>query len=394
MPLILAVLTMVGPFSIATSLPSFPMIQDEFGVDAASTQQLVSAYLLAFAVMSLFHGPVSDAIGRRPVMLSGLAAYVLASVGAALAPSMPLLVGCRVVQGLCAGAGVVIGRIVIRDLVDGARAQRLMAQVMMIFGVSPALAPIVGGVLVGLGSWRLVFWFMAVLGVLATLVVLLLLPESHPPALRVPLQARGLVGSLATVARTPAFHRLAWTGALVFMSFMLYLMGAAVFMVDLLGRGEQDFWMVFGPSVIGTIGGSWLSGRFAGDRPGRVVTVALGGAVVAALVNLTLALVPQTAMLPYAVVGPTLLCLAGSTTFAPLTLLALDMFPAARGAAGSLHSFVQLGANAFSSGVVVPLVGVSLGAMAWTALGFVLLAVAVWAWHLRSQGAGLSPGLR
>lgn len=383
MPLVLAALTMVGPFSIATSLPSFPMIQHEFGVDPTATQQLVSAYLISFGLMSLFHGPVSDAIGRRPVMLAGLAAYGLASVGAALAPSMAVLVGCRLVQGLCAGAGVIIARVVIRDLLDGPAAQRLMSQVMMIFGVSPAIAPLVGGWLVTAGSWRLVFWFMAVLGALTTLLVLVALPESHHPARRLTLAPGALARSLGDVLRVPAFHRIAWTCALVFMAFMLYILGAAVVLVDLLGRGPNDFWMLFVPSVFGTIGGSWLSGRYA-ERPVRLVSIALAGAVAAALLNLALALVPATATLPYAVVGPTLLCLAGSTTFAPLTLLAIDMFPRARGAAGSLQSAIQIGMNAVCSGVVVPFVGVSLAGIAWTALLFVVLAVLIWAWHLRT----------
>ena len=144
---------MIGPFSIDTVFPAFTRIGQEFAADEVALQQLVSAYLAAFAVMSVLHGPLSDALGRKKVMIGGLAIYLLGIIGSILAPSLGSLVLLRVLQGMSAGAATIVSRVVIRDMFSGAEAQRLMAQVMMIFSVAPALAPIFAGWLLLLGDW-------------------------------------------------------------------------------------------------------------------------------------------------------------------------------------------------------------------------------------------------
>ena len=164
--IIIAMLGMIGPFTIDTMFPAFAQIGREFTVDTVALQQLTSIYLVSFAAMSLFHGPISDAVGRKPVMLAGLALYVLASVGAALAPSFTILLVFRAIQGLSAGAGQIISRALIRDIFSGAAAQRLMAQVSMIFAIAPAVAPVMGGWILLVGDWRLTFWFLMVFGLL------------------------------------------------------------------------------------------------------------------------------------------------------------------------------------------------------------------------------------
>ena len=162
--LLIACLSMVGPFTIDTMFPAFPDMQRDFGVDATAMQQSISVYLVAFAVTSLFHGPISDAAGRRPVILTGTLCYTLASVLCALAPTMAWMLTGRALQGLFAGAGMIVGRTVVRDVFEGDAAQRTMSHVSMIFGVAPALAPIVGGWLLGWSNWRSIFWFLAGFG--------------------------------------------------------------------------------------------------------------------------------------------------------------------------------------------------------------------------------------
>src|SRR3546814_3810985 len=117
----------------------------DFGADKLAMQQTISAYLVAYALMSLVHGPLSDAIGRRRVILGGLSVFTLASVGCALSTDLAMLLAFRALQGLSAGVGLIVGRAVIRDVLHGDAAQRLMSQVSMIFGVAPAIAPIIGG---------------------------------------------------------------------------------------------------------------------------------------------------------------------------------------------------------------------------------------------------------
>ena len=139
-PLLLALLSSVGPFAIDTAFPAFPQMGRDLAVGGPALQWTISAYLFAFGVMSIFHGPLSDALGRRPVIIGGMALFALASVGCALAPSLPMLLFFRVLQGLSAGGGVIVSRTVIRDVYEGSDAQRLMSRVTMIFALAPAIA--------------------------------------------------------------------------------------------------------------------------------------------------------------------------------------------------------------------------------------------------------------
>src|SRR5690606_1563082 len=151
--LLLAGLAMVGPFSIDTYLPSFPAIAHALAVDVTLVQQTLSVYLLAFSLMMLFHGTLSDTFGRRPVVLVALVVYICASFAAVWSPNLHWLLMCRALQGMSAGAGVVIGRAIVRDLLSGADAQRALAQVTMVFGIAPAVAPIIGGWLQSVFGW-------------------------------------------------------------------------------------------------------------------------------------------------------------------------------------------------------------------------------------------------
>ena len=144
---------------------------------------------LAYAAMSLVHGPLSDAIGRRKVLLGGTVVFGLASVGCALSTSLPMLLAFRALQGLSAGVGLIVGRAVIRDVLQGSDAQRLMSQVSMVFGIAPAIAPIIGGWMLGVGRWPLIFWFLAGFSTLLICSTALWLPETHPQPSRMPLRA-------------------------------------------------------------------------------------------------------------------------------------------------------------------------------------------------------------
>jgi DHA1 family bicyclomycin/chloramphenicol resistance-like MFS transporter len=385
MPLTLAGLTMLGPFTIDTPFPGFAALQQQFDVGPAATQQLVSVYLLAFAAMSLLHGPLSDALGRRPVMLGSLAVYALASVGCATAPSMGWLLAFRTLQGLSAGGGVIIARVVVRDLYEGAAAQRLMSRVTMIFGLAPAVAPIVGGWLVALGSWRVIFWFLVALAVGMIAVVVLVLPETHPPAARTPLRLRAMLTDLAAVVRSPQWQRIAWAGSFVFAGYFVYVGAAAIVVVDLLGLRSDQFWVLFVPLIAGLSLGSWLSGRAAGRlSPRRLVTLGLCVAVVAGLANLTLASLPSTAGLPAAVLAPSGLGLAVGLAFPTLQLAPLELFPLFRGAAASATTVTSLLLNGLVAGLAAPVVSTSLATTAAASLVLVLVGSALWVWHLRS----------
>lgn len=378
--LTLATLSMIGPFTIDTIFPGFAQMGKAFDAGPAALQQVTSVYLLSFALMSVVHGPLSDALGRRPVMLLGLGGYVLASAACALAPSLGWLLVARVVQGLFAGAATIVSRAMIRDLFSGAEAQRLMSQVMMIFAAAPALAPVVGGWILQWGPWPWIFWFVGAYGVVAALLVVLVLPESLPPQDRQPLRLGSVVGGLLTVARSWVFERLALAAAFAMSGYFVYVVGAPIVVLDLLDLGEQDFWVLFVPQIGGFVLGSWLTGRLAGRLSAqRLIDGAMAGLLVAGTVNVTLAAVVPS--LPWAVVGPTLMGVAIGVVFPMLQLEMLELFPTHRGSAASMATFASLTFNAVLAGAIIPLVTASLLTTALASAGLGLAGASMWAWH-------------
>ncbi len=385
---ILAGLGMVGPFSIDTIFPAFTHLEQEWGVSELALQQLVSVYLLAFAAMSLLHGPLSDALGRKPVIIGGTVLYVAASVGCAVAPDLGVLLFFRAVQGLSAGAGQIISRAMVRDVFTDEQAQRTMSHIAMIFGLAPALAPIIGGLVLGFADWRGIFWFLTAYGLLLLALVVLALPETHPARQRSRFDGRTLLDGLLGVWRHATGRRLAFTGMFNFAGMFLYISSAPLFVVKLLGRGEQDFWILFVPLISGMVCGSWLSGRLAGRMSGRrLASLGYLISVVAAVGNLAISLVPGAAALPWVVACLPFYSFGIALAFPILTLAMLDEFPHSRGAASSVQSFVSLLANAGIAGLLAPAVAFSLPSLAATALGLTLVAWWLWGRHLRRTSA-------
>jgi DHA1 family bicyclomycin/chloramphenicol resistance-like MFS transporter len=383
---------MLGPFSIDTAFPAFVHIQQDFGVGIDATQQLVSAYLLSFGVMSVFHGPISDAVGRRPVMVTGLVGYLLASVGCALAPNMAVLLVFRVLQGLLAGGGVIVSRTVIRDLYEGPEAQRLMSRVVMIFGVAPAVAPIVGGWILQLGPWRWIFWFLALFSAVVLLLIVVVLPETHARERRRPLRVGAILRSLGEVGRSWRFVSVAGAAAFAFGGQFLYIGAAAIFVVDLLGKGETDFWVFFVPMITGIISGSWVSGRAAGRISGRrLVTLGYAFALGSAVLNAVLMGNPTTARLPWAVLGPMLLAFGIGSAYPTTQLIILDSFPAQRGAAASMATAGALLLNGLTAGALAPLVTGSLLTLALSSGALVAVGLTLWLLHLRADRQPVDP---
>lgn len=381
-PGVLACLSMIGPFSIDTPFPAFAEMERELHATSGQLQLVVTVYLASFAAMSVLHGPISDAVGRRPVMAVSLAVYVAASIACALAPSLAWLLVGRAVQGLSAGGATIVSRTVIRDLFSGPTAQRLMSRVAVIFGIAPAVGPIVGGLVLQLGDWPLVFVFQAGLGVVLVLAVLLLLPETHPRERRTPLRVSAVVGGLLEIVREPAFHRLAWSTALLFGAQFLYIGGAAIFVVDVLGQGELDFWKLFVPMIGAMMVGSWLCGRAAGRISARRLT-SLGctTSFVGGVVGILVAASPVATDLPWAVVGVSLIALGNGITYPTLQLLLLDLFPGRLGAVVSMSAFLALVLNAVTAVAVTPHVGSSALGFATAALVGVAGGQLCWAWH-------------
>jgi len=353
---LLAGLATIGPFSIDTYLPSFPSIGREFAADPLVVQQTLSLYLASFGLMTLFHGALSDALGRRPVILACLAVFALASAGCALAPSIEALLACRVVQGMSAGAGMVVGRAIIRDTFDGAQAQRLMSQVTMIFGLAPAIAPMIGGWLYLSLGWAAIFWFLVLYAWSMAAANWWLLPESLAPERRQSIAIGPLLAAYRQLVADRRFLLLALASGVPFNAFFLYVLSAPAFLGQVLGLGPQQFFWLFVCSIAGIMIGAWLSGRLAGRiRPQTQVMI--GFLLMAGVGLLNLA---NQAWQTHSVLGALLpvgiLSLGWSLLMPAVTLLVLDLFPERRGMASSLQSVVSSIASALVAGLVSPLV--------------------------------------
>ncbi|KAF1690400.1 multidrug effflux MFS transporter [Pseudoxanthomonas taiwanensis] len=354
--LLLGGLAMFGPFSIDTIFPAFPQMAAQLGADKVAMQQTISVYLAAYALMSVVHGPLSDAIGRRRVILGGLVVFTLASVGCALSRDLATLLCFRALQGLSAGVGLIVGRAVIRDVLQGDDAQRLMSQVSMIFGIAPAIAPVIGGWMLGAGRWPLIFWFLAAFGALLIASVGRWLPETHPPQARLPLRPRHLARDYLAIAANPRFLRLAAAGALTFGGLFLYIASAPAFVMELLRLGERDFAWLFIPTIGGMTLGAFVSGRVAGRWPAaRQVGAGFACCGLAAAANLAYNALAAGIAVPWAVLPMSLFSFGVALVFPVLTLAILDMYPRQRGSASSLQAFLQLVLNALIAGLLSPL---------------------------------------
>ncbi len=351
---LLASLSALGPFSIDTYLPSFHEIGEKLQATPLEVQQTLSAYLFSFALMTLWHGAISDRFGRRKVILVAVGLFAVASAGCMLATRIEQLWFWRAMQGVTAGAGIVISRAIVRDLFDGAEAQRLMSQITMMFALAPAVAPVIGGWLQTLFGWRSVFAFL----VLATGVLWLacwkLLPETLPPEKRQSLRPTYLASTYWKVMTSPAFLTACAALALNFSGFFIYILSAPVFLMTHLGVPETGFLWLFGPAMAGLTGGSWLSGRLAG-KVSLPRTIATGYAVMgsAAGINLLLniALPPG---LPWSVLPIFIYTLGMSLAMPCLSLFALDPFPSQRGLAASCQTFFQSGFNGITAALIAP----------------------------------------
>lgn len=386
---ILAGLAMIGPFTIDTYLPAFPYIAADLQGTPAQMQQTLSLYLFAVALMTLFHGTLSDSFGRRPVILVSLLLYVVTAVGCALATTLPQLLFWRAVQGLSAGAGIIIGRAIIRDSQQGHDAQRLMSLVTMIFGIAPAIAPVIGGWLQAASGWRAIFWFLALYGSAMFVAAWRRLPETHPVEARQPFQALPLLRNYVRLGGNTRLVLLCLVIAFNFAGFFLYIVSAPAVIYGLLKLTATDFPWLFVPGIGGVMLGAFLSGRLAGRlTPRRTVLAGFLAMGCAAALNIAYcALMPPA--LPWTVV-PIMMYSTGMALAMPsVTVLALDLYPHLRGTTSSLQGFAHSLFSGITAGVISPLVSASALTLA-LAMGLLLLAGAcAWAAYIRTCGPDL-----
>ncbi len=377
---LLALLSMLAPFAVDTYLPAFSGMAQSLQASPVQMQQTLSSYLLGYALMNLFHGALSDSLGRKPVLLAGTALFTAASAGCALSQSIGTLVLFRALQGMSTGAGVVVSRAIIRDMFPPEQAQKVMSQVTIYFGIAPAIAPLIGGWLFVHLGWHSIFWLLTGLGMALLLAIRRWLPETLHPQARQPFEVKNLMQGYWQLASSLRFLLLCLASGIPFNGMFLYVLAAPAFLGDLLALAPDQFFWLFLLNISGIMLGAWLSGRKAGRWPPKRqirhgFVIMLLSAAVNLLANGLWPAHVSWALLPIAVFS------FGWALVVPVvTLLLLDLYPQRRGMASSLQAVMGALANAIVAGALVPLIMHSALALALACLTMVLIGLVAWLW--------------
>jgi DHA1 family bicyclomycin/chloramphenicol resistance-like MFS transporter len=286
---VLGTLSAFAPISIDMYLPGLPAIAEDFGVPIASAQLTLSLFFIGMALGQAFYGPLSDRYGRRAPLLVGSVVYVVASLGCAIAPSVGSLIFLRLMQALGGCAGMVISRSVVRDLFDARDSARMFSFLMLVMGVAPITAPLIGGQMLVFFGWRAIFWVLTAFGLICIGLVLFQLPESLPPERRV---RAGIGGSLVIYGRLLAdrqFLGYAMAGGLITAGMFAYISGSPFVIIDLYGVSPDHYGLIFGGNALGLILISQLNRRLLLSYSSEaiimaaLVTVSIAGIVLAAV---------------------------------------------------------------------------------------------------------------
>jgi DHA1 family bicyclomycin/chloramphenicol resistance-like MFS transporter len=394
MILVLGAFVALGPLTIDTYLPSLPALTADLQSTSSTVQLTLTGTLLGLALAQLVIGPLSDSLGRRRPLLAGIALHVVASLAIVVAPNVAVLGALRFVQGAGAAAGSVIALAIIRDLYSGREAATMFSRLMLVMGVAPVLAPTLGGELLRITSWRGVFVFLAVYGVLVLIAGALALRESLPPEHR---RATGIAPTLRTyggLLHDRVFVGLVLVAGLTMAGLFGYVAGSSFVFQQQFGLDQQQFGLVFGAGAIFLIAATQLNAYLLRTfEPGTLLLAALIGGSVAGLV-----LVGTTVTGSGGIVG-VLLPMFGVLFAVGLALpnapaLALARHGDAAGTAAALVGAVQFGVGA----VVSPMVGIlgnnaaAMGAVVagGLVLALVVLVVVVRPWRLTDTDADLT----
>ncbi|GAA3238887.1 multidrug effflux MFS transporter [Nonomuraea helvata] len=378
---ILGALSAIGPLSIDMYLPALPAITSEMLSSPAQVQLTLTACLIGVSVGQVIAGPVSDVRGRRTPLMVGVAGFMVASLLCAFAPSVPMLIAFRLLQGMLGGAALVIVRAVVRDLYDGAAIARIFATLMLVSGLAPILAPIAGAQLLAFTSWRGVFVALSVAGVALLMLVLSGVRETLPAAERESGGLKHTVGTFWKLLRDRAFMGSALTAGLAFAAMFGYISGSPFVLQEVYGATPAQYSLIFGLNAFGLTAMAQLGGRLSGRVP--PVTLVVTGLVVALTGASLLLAAALTGLGLWGIVGGLFVIMLGQGLVMPGTgALALASQPAqVAGSASALLGVMQfaLGACAaplvglVGAGSAVPMACVMLGLILCSTLVFTFL---------------------
>jgi len=344
----------IGPLSIDMYLPGLPEITRSLDASAAAVQLTLTAVVVGLALGQLVAGPLSDRIGRRRPLVIGLVAYAGMSLLCALAPTVGVLAGLRFLQGLAGGAGIVIGRAVVRDLYAGAAAARLFSSLMLVTGLAPILAPVIGAQVLKVTAWQGIFVVLAGLALAIVTLAAVALPETLPPAKR---DRGGLANTFRTLRKLLAqrsFIGYALTAALAFGALFAYISGSSFVLQEIYGLSPQAFSLAFGANGLGLVIGSQVNARLVGRYgPGVLLERALLVIVTAAAVLVAVVTLGDLGVWP--VIIATFVVMSSLSFVMPnSTALALADQAKVAGTASALLGVIQF----LVGGLAAPLVGI------------------------------------
>lgn len=367
--LILASLTALAPFAIDTYLPAFEVMEYDLATNSNFIQQTLTFYLVPYTIMTIFHGAISDSIGRIKTIKYGMSLFILGSIGCAFATSIEMLWISRLIQGVGAGAGNVVARAMVRDLYSGATAQKVMATIQIIFGIAPAIAPMVGGLLLGI-SWQAIFIFLIIYSVLITFFSVNFLPETISKQNRLPFNFESVLNRYKDLLNDKNYIFLILAVSFNFSAFFLYVLSSPIFLMQHLNLSSSQFGYLFIPTVTGMILGSFISKKTAGIiSPARMLKVAYLWMLLITTFNLIFCLFFPSIL--FVNIGLIAFYNIGMAAAMPLiSIKALDCFPKARGTAASGQAFSQMLVSSFVAGLVIPIIW---GSLATLAIGMLVL---------------------
>lgn len=378
--LFLAILVSFGPVSTDMYLPSLPMIGTELSADEASVQLTLSLFLVGFALGQIVYGPLSDRLGRRPLLIAGLLLYAFASLACALSPTIEVLIAARFLQAFGAAGPIVIARSMVRDVYEGSRAGKELALIGSLMGLVPAVAPTIGGVLQAFFGWPSSFVGTAVFGTLALVIVVLALGETLRTRQSEPLTVKSVVGGFGGLLGDPGYRAYVTIVCATFGGLFCFISGSPFILQKIYGLSEIAYGVAFGLCALSYATGAFISQRIV-SRHGIAALVRAGAIIVALAGALMLAGVAVGPGHAAEIVVPMMVYMAGVGVGMPQAMAgALMPFPERAGAASSLMGFLQMGSGA----VVGVIFGHVIGDTAWplaiaiALMGFVTLA-AFWA---------------
>ena len=348
---LLGLLAAFGPLSIDMYLPALSEIGQDLGGGMEGAQLTLAAYFLGMAAGQLLHGPLSDRLGRRRPLFVGLVVYIVASALCALATSMDALIALRLLQALAGCAGMVISRAVVRDVADQMDPVRLMGRLMLVMGVAPILAPLIGGYVAAWFGWRAIFWFLALIGLAALLLCMAFLEESLPEERRRRVPLLAVLRSYASLLANARFMGVALASGCAICGMFAYIVGSPFVFIELNGVAPEHYGWLFGAAALGFVAVSQLSAGLA-NRFGREVVFTLTIGALAAcgisLILLTWLAAPFFAGYAMIFLYVSLLGLA-----LPLgTIIAITPFGHMAGTASALLGTLQFGMGAVSGGLI------------------------------------------